>query len=198
MTKKKTRKKYRPYNTDLIERIWTVPMFLEFMGYPTRDHGNSVCPFCPPEKHRDPTLSLKETVWYCHRCKIGGGIFQLAQKLRGGDFPDACGFLARSAPGGMPEDYRRSPEPGKAMEEKQLTPRAVRLEHRLLQEDIDRMYLAEEHRYRLALKKGEMGHEEWENAMYAMGTRWFAVTEAREWKMGADLIDAGEKWEGWK
>lgn len=57
--------------------------------------GRVRCPL-PDHDDRHPSATYRKTVWYCHRCGEGGGIFQLGSALSGlGDHGDEFGELRR-------------------------------------------------------------------------------------------------------
>lgn len=67
---------------------------------PESDPGRGKCR-CPLPDHEDrnPSASYKDSVWYCHRCAEGGGIFRLGSALtglgdRGDQFADLRKWLA--------------------------------------------------------------------------------------------------------
>lgn len=60
--------------------------------------GRCHCPL-PDHEDRNPSATYKDTVWFCHRCGEGGGIFQLASAItgkgeRGDDFCELRKWLA--------------------------------------------------------------------------------------------------------
>ena len=60
---------------------------------PSRGHVR--CPL-PDHEDRHPSATYKDSVWYCHRCGEGGGIFQLGSELSGlGDHGDEFCELRR-------------------------------------------------------------------------------------------------------
>jgi len=46
------------------------------------DRGRVRCPL-PDHEDRHPSASYKDSVWYCHRCGEGGGIFTAAAAITG-------------------------------------------------------------------------------------------------------------------
>ncbi len=62
---------------------------------PDTDPNRGKC-HCPLPDHDDnnPSCTYKDSVWYCHVCATGGGIFQLGSALSGlGDHGDQFGDL---------------------------------------------------------------------------------------------------------
>lgn len=62
------------------------------------DRGRCRCPL-PDHEDRNPSATYKDSVWYCHVCATGGGIFTLGSALsglgdRGDDFCDLRKWLA--------------------------------------------------------------------------------------------------------
>jgi hypothetical protein len=59
----------------------------------------------PDHEDLNPSASYSGTVWYCHRCSVGGGIFTLAAALtglreRGEDFNELRRWTAERLVGG--------------------------------------------------------------------------------------------------
>lgn len=82
---------YRRDDTDALTSI-PAETYLEILA-PESEPGRGRCR-CPLPDHEDrnPSASYRESVWYCHRCGAGGGIFQLGSALsgladRGDEFP---------------------------------------------------------------------------------------------------------------
>jgi hypothetical protein len=66
--------------------------------YTEPSRGRCRCPL-PDHEDRNPSATYRDSVWYCHRCATGGGIFTAAAAIsglqdRGDEFGELCKWVA--------------------------------------------------------------------------------------------------------
>lgn len=62
------------------------------------DAKRADCPFCAGRSRR--TVSITDTLYYCHRCGARGDVYSIVERVNRCDFPAALRFVA--ATGGLP------------------------------------------------------------------------------------------------
>lgn len=79
--------------------------------------------------------------WYCHRCKTGGDVIRLVERVNGCSFPDAVEWLDSTFQLGLPLDGRDSPERRKDAEIAKKRRQIERELHKAVLDEVYETYL---------------------------------------------------------
>lgn len=76
----------RSIDFKLVREICSLRVFLHWQGWvPTHIDGEQLrgpCLFHASSNPKSRSMAVKGTGWYCHKCKMGGDVIDLACKMR--------------------------------------------------------------------------------------------------------------------